>query len=179
MTCVHCQYEFCWRCKEDYSHCRSGPICRSKGVWKHPIWGTNSLERAITKTIILPVCVGVGCASLGAVAGVAIAAGTVCLVGAGPALMIRAGARYMSKQHTVNDTASANTEIPPLSRISTPTEDEMMAMAIRFAHAKRLKENDIFAIGEDCLHIDGVVSSVTGQRPPFAEELLCTVELQL
>lgn len=98
MTCVQCSFEFCWKCKYPWSECRGGPICRSISVWKHPIWGSNTLERAAKKSVGVPIATGVGCAMLGVGVGVAAVAGGTCLALACPVLAVM-GAKKFYKHH--------------------------------------------------------------------------------
>jgi hypothetical protein len=96
MTCVQCSFDFCWNCKAPWSKCRGGPICRTISVWKAPIWGSNTLERAAKKCIGMPIVTGVGCAVLGLGIGAAAVAGGTCIALASPVLLVM-GAKKVYK----------------------------------------------------------------------------------
>lgn len=89
MTCVKCRHQFCWHCLSSWrGGCTSpGPYCAAQKVLNHDVWGDDLYTRTVTKTVAMPILLGVGAVGVGGAAVVG-AGAVVCGVAAGTGMLI-------------------------------------------------------------------------------------------
>jgi len=83
MTCARCSHQFCWLCLSNWNGgCSSPKRCKIIAAWTADLWGSNPIQRGVTRSLALVfvapatgialglAATGLGCvAAAGAVAG--------------------------------------------------------------------------------------------------------------
>jgi hypothetical protein len=94
MTCSQCAHEFCWKCKSDcYAGCSAGKMCVFRSAIMHPVWGSNATTRLATKSIGIPLAVGVAGAAAGVAIGVGVTGAAIAAVAIPVAYLVKRGVR--------------------------------------------------------------------------------------